>query len=78
MKYSTFLLVIVTASPACAENCKAYPPGPQRFACASALHPGLVAKQQRCKQEGLNMGLAANKQHPALKQHVVACMQRGR
>jgi hypothetical protein len=47
MKYSTILLVIIMASPACAEDCRAYPPGPQRFACASALHPGLVAKQQR-------------------------------
>jgi hypothetical protein len=78
MKYSTILLVIIMASPACAEDCRAYPPGPQRFACASALHPGLVAKQQRCKQEAVNMGLAPNKQHPAVKEYVIACMQRGR
>jgi hypothetical protein len=77
MKYATILLLILMASPASAEDCSAYPPGPQRFACASAHHPGLVVKRDRCKQEAENMGLTPNKQHPAVKDYVTACMQRG-
>jgi hypothetical protein len=76
MKYATFLAVIMVASPASAEDCKAYPPGPQRLACASAAHPGMAAKRERCKQEGEGAGLSNRKTDQALKEYVVACMHR--
>lgn len=61
-----------------AEDCRIYPPGPQRFACASAKHPGLFAKRERCKRQAADIGV-----HPGrgmtgftYKEDVVACMHR--
>lgn len=63
-----------------AEDCRAYPPGPMRFACASRTHPGLIEKQERCQEEGRRMGLkpAGGLQGAGggLKEYVQACMQR--
>ncbi len=48
--------------------------GPQRFACASAQHPGMIVKKARCKEAGLQIGL--NEAHGGgLQQYVMACMQ---
>ncbi len=54
---------------------RANPPGPQRFACASAQHPGMVAKQARCKEAAMQMGLSES-HGGGLQQDVMACMQR--
>lgn len=63
-----------------AQSCAQYPPGPQRFTCASQLHPGLVAKQQRCQEEARRMGLStrggAGGRGGGLQEYVVACMRR--
>ncbi|MBR1127432.1 hypothetical protein [Bradyrhizobium iriomotense] len=71
------LIFLLAAGPAAAEAqpCKELPPGPQRFACASARNPGLSAKRDRCKEEGRKLGLTSNiggKMGP----YVQACMQR--
>ena len=81
MKY--FLLIVfaaLTCSTARAENCMTYPPGPERFACASATHPGLADKRERCKQEAEGMGLhpAHNMDGLSFRNYVMACMRRGR
>jgi hypothetical protein len=60
-----------------AEDCRMYPPGPQRFACASQRHPGLLIKAERCKEEGQAMGLLPGKGGRfALHDFVMACMHR--
>jgi hypothetical protein len=72
----TFALALSATSTASeTEDCRTYPPGPQRLACASAQHPGMIAKQARCKEAGMQMGL--NEAHGGgLQQYVMACMQR--
>jgi hypothetical protein len=52
------IFLAVFASPAPAENCRIYPPGPARFACASANHAGLIAKRERDKQRLQKWGFA--------------------
>jgi hypothetical protein len=65
------------SSAATAQDCKAYPPGPERFACASQAHPGLLNKQERCKAEGQTMGLQPGRGGRfALEEFVSACMHR--
>ena len=68
------------ASTANAENCMQYPPGPFRFECASRNNPGLLAKRERCQQEGRQMGLqpAGGSKGAAggLRDYMMACMQR--
>jgi hypothetical protein len=60
-----------------AEDCRVYPPGPQRFACASQRHPGLSTKAERCKEEGQAMGLLPGKGgRMALRDYVMSCMHR--
>jgi hypothetical protein len=63
-----------------AQSCAEYRPGPQRFQCASRTHPGLVAKQARCHEEGRKMGLSprggTGGAGGGLKEYVMACMQR--
>jgi hypothetical protein len=57
MKYfSVAALVLFLFSPASAEDCRKYPPGPFRFECASAKNPGLIAKRERCKQLATERG----------------------
>jgi hypothetical protein len=69
------LCAVSTASPA--QNCRMYPPGPERFACASQNHPGLLIKQERCKEEGQAMGLLPGAGgRKALQDFVMACMHR--
>jgi hypothetical protein len=54
------LLLGPLAATAKAQHCTAYPPGPQRFACASARNPNLAAKLARCKEEGRRIGLSTS------------------
>jgi hypothetical protein len=72
-----FIMLTISAT-ARAEDCRQYPPGPFRFECASRQHPGLSAKRERCRQEGMNMGLSISK--PAnvggLRDYVQGCMHR--
>jgi hypothetical protein len=71
------LLFLSACSGARAQNCKELPPGPARFECASRIHPGLVAKRERCRQEGQQMGIKAGvADRGNLKQYVMSCMQR--
>ena len=60
-----------------ADDCRMYPPGPKRFACASQKNPALLGKQERCKEKGQAMGLlpGSGGRH-ALENFVMACMQR--
>ena len=71
-------LIFLTAfSVAHAQNCRDLPPGPARFECASRTHPGLAAKRERCREEGLQMGIKAGaSDRGGLKQFVMSCMQR--
>ena len=68
-----------TASAANAQNCMQYPPGPDRLDCVNR-NPGVLAKRERCQQEGRQMGLAARRggggNGGGLREYVVACMQR--
>ena len=59
MNYVLLSFAVVGSSCARAKNCMVYPPGPQRFACASAQHPELIQKRERCKQEAQGAGLHA-------------------
>ena len=60
-----------------AEDCRMYPPGPQRFACVSQRNPGAADKLERCKEEGRSMGrLGGPAGRGALQQYVQGCMQR--
>jgi hypothetical protein len=60
MKYIPLIVfVALFASSAAAEDCRIYPPGRARFACASAQHPGLVARREHCKQEAEGMSVNA-------------------
>jgi hypothetical protein len=79
-KILTFALALCALSTASlAQNCRMYPPGPERFACASQNHPGLLAKQERCKEEGRAIGLLPGAGgRKALGDFVMACMQRRR
>jgi hypothetical protein len=71
------IVLCSTALAAKAENCMQYPPGPARFDCASRTHPGLMAKRERCKQEGQQMGIKAGaSDRGLLKQYVMSCMQK--
>jgi hypothetical protein len=75
----TAIIAIAAVSPCFAEGCLMYPPGPQRFACASAIQPGLIEKRERCKQEAMEMGMRKQRgEGGAFKEQVVACMQRRR
>jgi len=83
MKYLALLLLIASISMpsfAYAQECKAYPPGPKRFACVSARYPQVIEKRDRCKQEAESQGLRPqyNSKGVALRDYVVACMKRGR
>jgi hypothetical protein len=59
-----------------AQNCRQYPPGPERSQCAAANNPRFEAKIERCKNEGRAMGLGMGKGDPGLKEYVQGCMQR--
>jgi len=74
----TLALVLCAISPfSHAEDCRMYPAGPQRFACASQRHPGLLIKAEGCKEEGRAMGLLPGKGgRMALRDYVMACMHR--
>jgi hypothetical protein len=70
------ITLLAMASAANAENCKQYPPGPNRFECVSRNHPGAADKLEPCKQEGLQMGLNGRRGGGGgLRQYVQACMQ---
>ena len=74
------VFLALAASPARAEDCRIYPPGRERFACASAQHPGLLAKRERCKQEAEGAGsqrIMRGAQGVAFHDYVMRCMQRG-
>jgi hypothetical protein len=59
MKYALLSFAVLASSYAHAQNCMMYPPGPQRFACASEQHPGLIQKRERCRQQAAEMGLSS-------------------
>ena len=69
------LCAVSTASAA--QNCRMYPPGPERFQCASQNHPGLLNKQEHCREAGRAMGLLPGPggRH-ALEMFVMECMHR--
>jgi hypothetical protein len=77
MVLAAALALCAGLSAATAQDCKAYPPGPERFACASQAHPRLLNKQDRCKAEGQAMGLQPGRGGRfALQGFVSACMHR--
>jgi hypothetical protein len=59
-----------------AQNCRQYPPGPERRQCAVANNPAFAAKLERCKDEARGMGLSASKGDPAIREYVQSCMHR--
>ena len=71
------LIFLIACSGARAQNCRDLPPGPARFECASRKHPDLIAKRERCKEEGLKMGLSGGRGNAGgLRNYVQACAQR--
>jgi len=80
MSFRTMIAAIVlcaAASAANAENCIQYPQGPARFDYASRNHPGLLAKRERCQEEGRQMGLRGGPGAAGgMRGYVMACMQR--
>ena len=74
-------LVTLSASvpAAFAEDCRAFPPGPDRHACAMREHPERFgAKQQHCKQLASERGFtggAGSKRANEMRDFVQACMQ---
>lgn len=84
MHFSSPIAVLAVALALCAistasraEDCWAYPPGPQRVACASKNNPGFANELERCKQEARAMGLmpGAGGRH-ALEGYVEGCLQK--
>ncbi len=80
MKFlSVAAMLLFLFSPASAEDCMKYPPGPFRFQCASAKNPGLIAKLERCKQLAMESGYKIGVQNKGAitpKTFVQGCMQR--
>jgi hypothetical protein len=79
MKYIPLMaFVVLFSSSAAAEDCRIYPPGRTRSACASAQHPGLVARREHCKQEAQSMSVNSRRgtQGLAFRDYVISCMQR--
>jgi hypothetical protein len=68
-------LFAMHSSAAYSQDCRSYPPGEARLACIGAKNPGIYAKRERCKEEGLRMGLSTGK-GGGMKSFVQACMQR--
>ncbi|MET4071390.1 hypothetical protein ABID58_006202 [Bradyrhizobium sp. S3.2.6] len=68
--------LVLGSSTAHAQNCKQYPPGPQRRQCAAANNPAFEAKLERCKDEARAMGLTRSNIDPAIREYVQACMHR--
>jgi hypothetical protein len=68
-----------TASAALAEDCRAFPPGPDRHACALREHPGMLgAKLEHCKQLASERGFsggAGSKRPGGMRDFVQACVQ---
>ena len=68
------------SSAATAQNCMQYPEGHFRYQCATRIHPGLLARRERCKEEGRQMGLRHGGGHQGvaggLWEYVIACMRR--
>jgi len=80
MKYIPLIVVMASlSSSAAAEDCRIYPPGRARFACASAQHPGLITKREHCKQEAQGMSVNSRRgtQGLGFRDYVMSCMQRG-
>jgi hypothetical protein len=73
-------VLLTASSTGRAEDCLQYPQGPARFECANRNHPGRLAKQERCREQGRQMGLqprgGSGGAGGGLKEFVVACMQR--
>jgi hypothetical protein len=77
MKYFSVAMLFLF-SPASAEDCRKYPPGPFRFQCASAKNPGLIAKRERCKQLATERGFKFGVQNKGAilpKHFIQGCMQ---
>jgi hypothetical protein len=78
---ATLLALAASASTALAEDCRAYPPGPDRRACAMREHPERVAaRQEHCKQLASERGFTSGvgSKHPGgMRDFVQSCM-RGR
>jgi hypothetical protein len=70
------LLACAMSPVAHAEDCRQYPHGPERFACASRKHPELLERREQCRQQGLQMGLRNKGQGGTLRNFVQACMHR--
>jgi hypothetical protein len=74
------IALCAAASTANAEDCMQYPQGRFRFECASRKHPELLAKRERCQEEGRQMGLhggrGAQGNAGGMRGYVMACMQR--
>lgn len=64
---------------ALAEDCRAFPPGPDRHACAMREHPERFgAKLEHCKQLASERGFTegAGSKHPGgMRDFVQACVQ---
>jgi len=62
---------------ALAEDCRAFPPGPERRACAIREHPGMAgAKLEHCKQLAGERGFSASGgSKRGMRDFVQACMQ---
>jgi hypothetical protein len=71
------LALAASASTAFAEDCRAFPPGPDRRACAMREHPERIgAKQEHCKQLASERGFSANGgSKRGMRDFVQACMQ---
>jgi hypothetical protein len=69
------IVLSVLSTVSMAQNCMQYPKGPERFRCFSQTNPAFGAKEERCKQQGIQMGLQPGHKN-GLKEFVVACMQR--
>ena len=74
------IALFTAAASANAQDCMQYPPGHFRFECASRIHPGLLARRERCDEEGQQMELRHGGGHEGvaggLRGYVRGCMRR--
>ena len=73
----TLLALAASASTALAEDCRAFPQGPDRRACAMREHPERVAaRQEHCKQLASERGFSSGGGSKRdMRDFVQACMQ---
>jgi hypothetical protein len=76
---AAFFMLSASTAVAFAEDCRAFPPGPDRHACAMREHPDRFgAKLEHCKQlageRGFTEGAGAKRQG-GMRDFVQACVQ---